>query len=375
MSARWTNWFRPSDWLGRLLSLAFIGAAGAVALQMAWNSGADEIRRITMVAIVGAGLGVVAFGPGLTLGRGRFLAALCLLPVWLAAVGYNGLSALEYFDRYPADAAARAGVRQDLFQEQRNELERLRSRRAAIKTMRSGATIQADIDREKRSRCRANCLKLKAELAAAEDRDALDDQIRAVAAKLSGATAYGVADTSRHLKPVFRWLTTATGVTIASAKDLRALFLLLITEMGAALVPVAMALASRRRKPERQAENRTADPAPEAEPSGPSAPALPERPDVRRIVSWMSARTKAVSGGLVPASELYDDYCAWARTRGHKPVSRTRFGTVLSDDLGLAKRKAGAKWTVNYLDLELKHSGARPPANEPFLAIAGGQAA
>lgn len=361
---------RLADVAGRLLSLVFVGVAGAVAMQMAYAAGADDIRRWTMVAIVGAGLAVVAFGPGLTLGRGRFLAAICLIPVWLAAVGYNGLSALEYFDRYLADADARQRIGAELFREARDELQRLRVRREAIKTVRPVATIEAESGQRGISKRDADRLAVEIEDARARDR--LDDEIRAAAAKLSGAVVKGDADTSRHLAPLFLWLTEMTGVTVASAKDLRALLLLLITEMGAALVPVAMALASRRSAPRPLRRAADADPAPEAKPAQPS-PA--EREDARAIMTWMDVRTARSPGARAEAADLYADYSTWMTARGQTPVTKTRFGSVLSEDCGLAKRKAGAKWTVNYLGLELKPVGSPRGRTLGLLAIAGGRAA
>lgn len=360
------RWISPADWLGRIISLAFVGVAGAVAIQMAYASGGDDIRRMTMVGVVAAGLAIIAFGPGLTLGRGRYLAALFLLPVWLVVVGYNGLSALEYFDRYLSDVDARQKLKSDLYQEQRAELQRLRDRRAAIKTARPVTTIEAEVTVEARTRCLDRCLTLKAELEDARARDRLDDDIRAAAMALSGADAKGAADTSRHLEPVFHWLTTVTGVTVASAKDLRALFLLLITELGAALVPVAMAMASGRKRPRTIRQRRTVAPEPEPDIRQPSGP---EREDARQIMTWMDVRTLRAPGGRTTAADLYGDYVQWMRGRDRMPVTRTRFGTVLSEDCGLAKRKAGAKWTVNYLGIELKPPGPRRGGAIAFLAF------
>ncbi|MEL6374608.1 MAG: hypothetical protein AAFR04_11650 [Pseudomonadota bacterium] len=364
LKGRWPN---PSDWLARLISMAFVAVAGAVAMQMAYASGADEVRRWTMVAVVGAGLAIIAFGPGLTLGRGRYFAALFLLPVWLVVVGYNGLSALEYFDRYLADDQARQKLKQDLYRERRETLQRLRERRAAIQTARPIKTIEAQVTREERTRCRSRCLALKAELQDARAREALDDRIRVAAAGLSRVDVKGSADASRHLRPLFHWLTAVTGVTVVSSADLRALFLLLITELGAALVPVAMALASGRKRLVALQVKSKADPAPTAAPSRRS---VPQREDARAVATWLDVRVRQTSGARTPAGDLYADYAKWAEARDQTPATRARFGTILTEDCGLAKRKAGSKWLVNYLGVELKPSGNRYGA--PLRAIAGG---
>ena len=74
------------------------------------------------------------------------------------------------------------------------------------------------------------------------------------------------------------------------------------------------------------------------------------------ILTWMDARTVRTSGARAEAADLYDDYRQWMAGRGMAAATKTRFGSVLSES-GLAKRKAGAKWTVNYLGLQLKPSG------------------
>lgn len=361
-----------ADWLGRILAVVFVVAAGAVALQMAYAAGADEVRRWTMVGIVCAGLAVVAFGPGLTLGRGRVMAALLLLPVWASAVGYNSLSALDYFDRYLADADARARIGAELFREQRDTLARLRLQREAIRTVRSVVVIEAE--RERRGIPKATRDRLEVELQDAKTRDDLDDRIRAAAAELAGATARAQSTTDRSLAPLFRWLSTATGYVVASNADLRALLLLAITELGAALVPVAMALASGRRRGLRLPVWRFRRAGPDTD--GPASGLAPvSGPDEARDVSaWMDARTCRAPGAMAPAADLYADYHAWATARGLTPMHRTRFGGCLSSS-GLAKRKAGAAWTVNYLGIAL-----RPPATSrmarvgSLFAIAGGRA-
>lgn len=338
--------------IGRwLMSTAFVTVAGAVALQMAWDSGADDLRRWTAMGIVAAGLAVLAFGPGMTIGRRRYVAALFLLPVWSAVIVYNSLSALEFFDRYLADAEARTTRAAITFRDARDDLKRLRDRRATIITGRAVATIEAEIT--KRQLLKQGVATLEIELADARSRDDLDGRIAVAARRFSGTDATGDGDAGRHLAPVFQWLSLKTGVVVASAKDVRALLLLLITEMGAAFVPLAMAMASgggvkwsiRRTAP--------ADPAPAAKPQASPGPV---RPDVRQIMTWLDARTTRTAGAKVPAAELYADYDAWCRTRGQTPEGRTRFGVVLSGEGGLAKRKAGAAWTVCYLGIAL-----RPP--------------
>lgn len=348
------------------LGALFVAVAGAVAIQMAYASGADDVRRWTMVAIVSIGLALLLFGPGLTIGRGRYFAAMLLVPVWLAAVSYNGLSALEYFDRYLADAEARARIGSELFRTARDDLQRLRDTRASIKTVRDVATIESDMGRRGIGEQAAE--KLRLELDEARARDRIDADIRQAAARLSGADARGEVTTAKRVAPLFVWLSEVTGVAIVSTADLRALFLLLLTEMGAALVPVAMALSAA--KPRQAAAGK----APVADQQPSELSGIPPRAELADVTLWINHRTRRASGAMAEASVLYDDYVQWMTARGKAAVSKTRFGGMLTEDCGLAKRKAGARWTINYLGLELKPV-ASTGGRLSFLTIAGGRAA
>jgi hypothetical protein len=357
-----------------LLGACFIAAAGAIALQMAWVSGADDLRKWTMVAIAGAGLAVVGCGPALTIGRRRYLAAVLLLPVWLAAVAYNGTSALEFFNRYLADAEARVSREALLFVETRDELTRLRKARAAIKTVREVKTIEDDL--AEKGLVVSRIADLKAEKAEAMARDGLDQRIKDAAARFSGADAHGApagdddgAITGGQLSSVHAWISRQTGILVASSNDLRALLLLLITELGAALVPIAMALA---RKPSASAASVDKSLKPEAKPSEPSG--LVPRGELQDLTLWLNHRTVRTAGGMADAASLYADYARWMGGRGKPPLSKTAFGAMMTSEAGVTKRKAGKSWTIHYQDIELRPVAA---PRRPFglLAISGGRAA
>jgi hypothetical protein len=359
---------RLADCVGRLVGLAFVGVAGAVAVQMAWAQGTDPVRQWTMVAIVLAGLGLLALGPGLTLARGRVLAALLLLPVWLAVVSYNAASALEYFDRYLADHAARERLAGDLFRAERDELVRLRRARDAARTDRALAVIEAELARPGLGRdVRA---RLQAEAVDAATRDETEQRIREVAARLSGATARASGESVAQLAPLHGWITARTGVTVASNADLRALLLLIVTELGAALVPLGMAIASGRRRRLLVWRRASGAPAPEPAAGDPTTPVGLLPSEVALVGQWREARTRAAPGEMVAASVLYADYARWCRARGAVPLVAARFGAVLTG-LGCAKRKATRAWTVHYTGMVLVPSGVGQRI-APVLRVAAG---
>lgn len=346
---------RLADWIGRFVGLAFVGVAGAVAVQMAWAQGSDPVRQWTMVAVVTAGLALLAFGPALTIGRGRVLAGLLLLPVWALVIAYNASSALEYFDRYLADHAARERLAGDLFRVERAELVRLQRARDAVRTDRAAAVVEAELARPRLTADQR--ARLEAELADARERDRTEDRIREVAARLSGATARAAGEGAAQLAPLLAWLTARTGVTVASNADLRALLLLAMTEMGAALVPLGMALSNGRRRRLLVWRRPSAEPAPaSAGPAGAPAPSAHPPEDVERVRLWLDTRCVRKDGARVRAADLHADYCRWVKARGAREISGARFGAILGD-LGLARRKAGRAWVVHYIGLQLRPSG------------------
>lgn len=363
-----------SEHAGRALSLVFAGVAGAVAVQMATATEADMARNLTTCGIALAGLAVIVFGPGWTLGRGSIMAGLVLAPIWCIAVGYNGVSALEFFDRFLADADARRERSSAAFHTAKAELLQLRARRDAIKTQRPAAVIEAELAKaSQRDRDR-----LAAELEDAKERGKLDSEIKAVAARFEGLAAVGDSATERTLQPVYAGLSAFLGVTISNGKDLRSLLLLLLLEGGNALVPVADTLARRRTR--RQAARELAavrsGSAPVQTPAALGPETAAEREDVKIVRQWATHRTVKDAAMRTPACDLYADYAEYMGARGMRPVSKTRFGSVLSapDGLALAKGKAGAKWTINYMGIGLKPSGRTARPSGRVLSVVGGEA-
>lgn len=352
----------------RGFAAVFVAISAAIAMQMALSSGADDVRRGTMAAVAIAGLAALMLGPHLTLARGRYLAALFVAPVWLAAVCYNSLSALEYFDRYLADAAATREVDADRFKTVRDKLDDLRAKRQSIKTARDVATIDAELS--KVGAWSPKRPALEAEREEAVRRDKINAGIEAASAELVGHPATATTTTSEKLAGVLALMSRIPGVTIKTSADARAFIALFLIEAGAALIPLAMALAV---APGRRRE-RPAGPQVSERPasglsghvSGPSV-----RPELTDVLTWLNHRTSEAPGALVPAADLFSDYAAWAAARGAVPLSRAKFGAVLSDDFGLEKRKAGARWIINYIGISLRPEAPTSTVRRGLALITG----
>ena len=99
-------------------------------------------------------------------------------------------------------------------------------------------------------------------------------------------------------------------------------------------------------------------PAHPATPSAPppqtsSAPSPPPSggasPDTS-VAEFIASRLIPKTGSVATATDIWGDYVTWCEERGTEPVSRTRFGTTLTE-VGFEKWKSNGR-TV-YRDVEL----------------------
>lgn len=347
------------------LSWVFVVMAGAIAMQAAYSFGNDRATSWTMVGLSIAALSVLTFGPKLTIGRGRYLAALCIFPVWFAALSYNGASAINFFDQSLADKDARIALERSKLRDQETGIANLRAQLDAIKTKRSIETIDAELTKVWRD---ADKKALRDERAEAAKRDKLAHLIWQAGTETQTGTVRGDTSGPAVLVPVLAWLTAKTGVVFASPRDLLVLLLLALTELGAALVPLGLALSQRPAlRLARAKVPAVSQPA--------SAPAIDadQTPEIRALLTWLNARTHRTAGGMVSARDLYADYKAWCEVRNLKPVTSTRFGVTLTEDIGIEKRKAGAKWVINYLGIEIKPPVAERAGRFSFAVLTGGR--
>jgi hypothetical protein len=252
----------------------------------------------------------------------------------------------------------------------------LRERRITITTARDVASIAADLAKPG---LRARELeRIQAEQREAVARDEIDRAMADAAAALTGVRPVADPRTSDKLRPVLAWLTATTGVVVASVADVRALLLLAITELGAAVVPLAMALATSvtDRAARRPVSAPTPGPARQGSGSSGGASGAGMRGELADVLTWLTYRTVAADGGMTTAAALYADYEQWMAGRGRTAVSKQKFGGMLSEECAIPKRKAGAAWTVNYLGLELRPvSGAGSRLGRTLRVISGSRAA
>jgi hypothetical protein len=363
----------PKDRIGMRLERWFLGhvftiMAGVIAVQAAFTMGNDAASAWTMVGCSVASLAMLALGPKHTIGRGRLVAFLCILPVWGAALGYNASSALTFFDQSLADKDARLALERQKTRDQATGAATMREQLAAIKTTRAVETIDADLSRAWKDSDKA---KLDAERREAVKRDELNAQLWALGTETQDGPVRAETSGPAVLAPVLAGLTARTGIVFASPRDLLVVLLLGLTELGAALVPLGIALAARPpvRMFRRAADERPAEP----QAASASAPETTQTPEQRALLTWLEARTRRTAGGMVSARDLYADYEAWCQVRGATPVTRMRFGLFLTDDLGIDKRKAGGKWTVCYLGIEWKPPAPAPASRGLFAVLSGGK--
>lgn len=364
---------KPKDKLGLRIERWFLGhvfvvMAGAIAIQAAFTMGNDPATAWTMVGCSVASLAMLALGPKHTLGRGKMLAFLCIVPVWGAALAFNASSALTFFDQSLADKDARLALERQKTRDHATGAAAIRDQLATIKTARAVETIDGDIARAWKDSD-------KAKLAAERDEALKRDQLNAGLWRISTETHEGPVRAETHgpavMAPVLAWLTASTGVVFASPRDLIVVLLLGLTELGAALAPLGIAMAQR--PPVRLWRRRAAASPVVSDAASAPSPADAQTPEQRAMLTWLNARTHRTAGGIVSARDLYADYVAWCGTRTLVPLNKMRFGLFLTDDLGIDKRKAGAKWTVSYLGIELRPPAAPSTSRFSFAVLTGGK--
>ncbi|MEM7619527.1 MAG: hypothetical protein AAF228_03545 [Pseudomonadota bacterium] len=402
------NWLKRHcvDWPGYGLVCAFWGVSAAINLQVAYASGGDSFVAWTMVVLAFAGQAFIALGPVYTLGRGKIIASILALPLWLVCVLYSWNAALTFFDSNLADAKARKTVAQQSFQDVRSDLKKARHEREQIETERSVSLITTEIAAilnkpgrygktlgERTAKCTGSTHRapkdcslvnsLRIELKSAQNRDDLNAQIISLTKKLANTKAVGQTRSQYFLSPLLAHIHLITGIEIRTPDDLRILMLLLIAEIGAAFCPMIMSLA-KRRKEVRQEHSEILYKQPEdsktsrLKPSYLSSIALSD-PKAHKFSEWFGQRIDLSVNGYISASDLYADFVGFlggedaAKQAG---INIQNFGRWLTQDLGLDKTKRGKSCKIHYLGIRMrssKHPLALTPASSCLLSSLSGQ--
>lgn len=392
-------WSAPREprkpWLGpgwgdnlmwTFLILIFVGVSAFVAAHNTLLAQGSDADRIIMFVLSMGSLAAVTLIPGLTLGKRLLWATLPAVVVWLCCVSYNGIMTLRYFDRHFSDASASDRRGTDVFTEVRDELQRLRERRAQILTARPVETIAAEIARPETTRAQKKAL--EAEKAEADARDKLEAEIRGAAVNLANADAKGARSSEDTLAPLLTLVNTQTGLRVTSVDGLLSLAAVLICELGSILLPVAKALASgagARASPHPHPTTR-ALPA-SLSPVAAAPPPLSQHTfvahisatDVRGVIEWLNARTEKAAPDIGEwVADMHADYETWAKSRGRLSLKKCRFGSILTHQCSLKKRQTGGRSAIKYFGVALKlfEVAAPPPTKRSRvlqLVVGGAQ--
>ena len=385
----WLKTHAP-DWPGYALACAFVSVSAAVNVQVAYKTGGDVFVAWTMVVLALACQGFIALGPVYTLGRKRLWAGILAAPLWLVCVFFSANAALKYFDQNLADASARRATEQRSFATLQKQLAEKRDKRKLITVLRPADVIRSEIALilnkpgfygktigERTSDCRKHVQRapkyckqvngLRVELAQAAARDRLDKGIIKLSEQLTDRPAVGQARSEVFLSPVVHAASGLTGLDIRSADDLAALLLLLIAELGAALVPFLMSMCRQSQRPVQgdldKADKKPSEAVSRSEQQAAVLSAKMSDPHFKKVSEWFGRHVVEVPGGQVPARQLYEDFCQFlggedaAKAQGFNVV---KFGRLMTEGLGLNKGKAGKNWTVHYHDILLRAKGKAP---------------
>lgn len=376
------------------LAVAFVAAAVVMGLMAStggrWPHG--EAAWLMVAGTVLAGL-LLAAGPVLTFGRGKFGTGLLVLPMLVMCSWFSAQSTIKFCREHLLDAAAAreregasyavAARRVAELRSQRAEAGKLEARDAGLirsqieerlaEALAGGGTVASRSRRcqepGKAPEACADVWKLEIAAKTADRRDDIDRRLGEAVAALArlrpiaearpdagdGGAVAGYLDAVRRV----------TGLEIATTEELRAVSFALLIWLGEWLMPMVLALASGREGGGTGAgwalSRRVSSRMPAAD-TGLSARGTVER--------WVAERIDPRAGGRGTAGgRLYEDFQVWARRGGHEMISNALFGMVLARDLGWPKRKSGKAGLIVYQGVALK-----PLAGAGLHVVDGGRA-
>jgi hypothetical protein len=319
--------------------------------------------------------------------------------VWVVVTAYSLTSALGHAALNRADSTGQRAVEASAYSDLRADLKRAQEQLSWVPQHRPASTVQADMESAKTQRAwsftkgcsdvtgpqgRDFCQKyhgLAAELAAAQQSDALEARIAEVHSQLSAVqNAHGGHGVIGQADPQAAVLTKLAALVFPDVKidDIQTamtIFVALLLEVGSGFgMYVAFSqwrLHERRAPAAPQMVTVSAAAATAAAPSiantnvpavaiqkprsgandNKSAPpqrlVAPEN-DVER---FYKEKIEIQDGSSVTATQLYEDYCAWCETKNKEPLALPTFGREFGE-LGVKKERIAGR--VRYIGIALK---------------------
>src|SRR5262245_28732691 len=364
-------------------------AAGALTIvsvitnaRFGWTLGANTVDRTayaaTSVAIDVLKVGLPLLAMPLWANRRRAL-AVCAIAMWICCTTWSAIAALgfaastrgETVAQRIADAKARTGWEATVERAERQIADLALHRPSAVVRAELNAAVVAGSVWQRSKRCtditldgsRAACaevLRLRQELATAEEVERLENKVVAGRAQLATVSVAG-ADAD----PQATVLASLIGFDQTHIRAGIAFLMALILEAGSALGFAIVATATKGfPQPQHQTIYRHANPAqPTTQTQQGSAPS---DNDIRR---WALSGLDIDPVSSVPARRAYEGFCNGARGQGIEPPTETYFGRQLTKEIALlGGRKRRTRNATVYSGIGLKKPRSTP-ANGPSLRL------
>lgn len=318
--------------------------------------------------------------------------------VWVVVTAYSLTSALGHAALNRMDTAGQRAIEAQSYKDMRADLKRAQEQLSWVPQHRPAATVQSDIDGLKNRRewswtkgCadvtgkqgREFCQQfhaLSAEIASAQQAEALEARIGEVQAKLD---TVHVGTVMAEADPQAAVLTRLAGLfmpsmTVEDMQTALTIFIALLLEVGSGFgmyIAFSQWRLYDRQAPEAPAMASLAQPvaAPAskilnigkarsgANDNKTAAKLVAPETDVER---FYKERIDTQDGSSLTATSLYEDYCAWCEEQEKEPLALPTFGREFGE-LGVQKAKIAGR--VRYIGIALKsglegEEDKKPPA-------------
>jgi hypothetical protein len=370
----------PAMVFGWGLAGVAVGVSGLMSVIYGWSLGEASGMGLIFAAVAGMVTGIKATGLALTFGRGHRFAGFCMLPLVVLAFMYAVTAGHQFAAENLYRAANQVSGANTAYEALRDGLEAMRGELKAIGETRDVAVLQADIAAKKqhpRWLSTKECTEatvaesftycqqytaMQAAQALAEKRDRLKADIKRDAEKLANTpSSAGVA---REAGPAAALVGKITGYAFESQAEFMAWLIVCLIELGDIVLPLVMTMVARpsvrRVREERQVEVEKVITAQTALKATKSEKEVRRAAGIASCQAYLDGWTVRDQQSQITATNFYKHYQAVCAHEGRSALSLADFGSIMTGEMGLQKRKNSSWKYLGVATKALPATGAKP---------------
>jgi hypothetical protein len=375
----------PAMVFGWGLAGVAVGVSGLMSVIYGWSLGEASGMGLIFAAVAGMVTGIKATGLALTFGRGHRFAGFCILPLVVLAFMYAVTAGHQFAAENLYRAANKVDSSNTAYETLRDSVEAMRTELKGIDEGRDVAVLQADITAKKQHQrwistkacteatvtdsftyCQQYTA-LQSALALAEKRERLKADIKRDADTL--AKTPSSAGVAREAGPAAALVGKITGYSFESQAEFMAWLIVCLIELGDIVLPLVMTMvarpSARRVREARQVEVEKVITAQTALKATKSEKEVRRAAAVAQCQAYLDGWTARDQASQITATNFYKHYQAICAHEGRKALSLADFGSIMTGEMGLQKRK-NSSW--KYLGIATKPLPAT--AAKPKLRVA-----